>query len=88
MIDGNTVIDLKMSPAIVFAFYLPPMNVSSFYLTDVANRLAILLGVHPTKVRNVRIVASADGSLVLLTPSMFSPDRSVVERDVVATRNR
>ena len=67
LIDGNTVIDLKMSPAIVFAFYLPPMNISSFYLTDVANRLAILLGVHPTKVRNVRIVASADGSSVLFS---------------------
>lgn len=61
IIDGATVIDLKISQLIVLTFGLPATTPSSFYSTNLVANLAALLGVSTDMIRRVDIV-SASGS--------------------------
>lgn len=56
LIDGDNVIDIKVSPLLILNFNLPPMDPSSFYTGDVAIKLAALFGFEASKIRQVKIV--------------------------------
>ncbi|CAF0819146.1 unnamed protein product [Rotaria sp. Silwood1] len=58
IIDGATVIDLKISELIVLTFGLPPTTPSSFFTTNIVANLAALLGVTTDKIRRVDIVSA------------------------------
>ncbi|CAF2873113.1 unnamed protein product [Rotaria sp. Silwood2] len=58
IIDGLTVIDLKISELIVLTFGLPPTTPSAFFTTNLVGNLAALLNVTPDKIRHVRIVSA------------------------------
>jgi hypothetical protein len=60
VIDGNTVIDLKISQLIILSFNLPPQTPSTFFSTNVAANLAALLGVNPDQIRRVDIVSATN----------------------------
>ena len=56
LIDGNNVIDIKVSPLLILNFNLPPMDPNSFYADDVAVKLAALFNFDASKIRRVKIV--------------------------------
>ena len=58
LIDGETVIDLKISELIVLTFGLPPATPSSFYTNNLVANLAALLGVPTNKIRRVNIISA------------------------------
>jgi len=58
VIDGATVIDLKISPLIVLSFGLPPQTPTSFFSTNLVANLAALLGVPTTMIVRVNIVSA------------------------------
>lgn len=64
LIDGDTVIDLKMSELIVLTFGLPPTTSSSFFTNNMVANLATLLGVSPSKIRRVNIISANNDTLV------------------------
>ena len=57
LIDGNTVIDLKIAPLLVLTFGLPPVTPSSFFTNNLVANLAALLGVSSNMIRRVNIIA-------------------------------
>lgn len=57
LIDGATVIDLKISQLIVLTFGLPATTPSAFFTTNLVSNLAALLGVTPDKIRRVNIIS-------------------------------
>ena len=59
LIDGNSTIDVKMSPLLILSFGFPPMNPSSFFATNLVANLAALLNVNQEKIRRVNIVSAA-----------------------------
>ncbi|CAF3424464.1 unnamed protein product [Rotaria sp. Silwood1] len=58
LINGITVIDLKISELVVLNFNLPPQTPSSFFSSNLTANLAAILGVSPDKIRRVNIVAA------------------------------
>ncbi|CAF4249716.1 unnamed protein product, partial [Rotaria sp. Silwood2] len=58
LINGITVIDLKISQLLVLNFNLPPQTPSSFFSLNLTANLAAILGVSPDKIRRVNIVAA------------------------------
>ena len=58
LIDGVTVIDLKISELIVLTFGLPPTTPSAFFTTNLVANLATFLGVGIDKIRRVNIVSA------------------------------
>ncbi len=60
LIDGVTVIDLKISELIVLTFGLPATSASAFYTANVAANLAALLGVPTDRIRRVNIISAAN----------------------------
>jgi hypothetical protein len=58
-IDGNTTIDLKVSPMLILTFNLPAMDPSQFFEADVSLKIALLFGVDPSKIRRVRIISAS-----------------------------
>ncbi len=58
VIDGATVIDLKISPLIVLSFGLPPQTPTSFFSTNLVANLAALLGVPTNMIVRVNIVSA------------------------------
>ncbi|CAF3592631.1 unnamed protein product [Rotaria sordida] len=58
IIDGVTVINLKISELIVLTFGLPATTPSSFYTSNIVASLASLLGVSTDKIRRVNIVSA------------------------------
>jgi hypothetical protein len=64
IIDGVTVIDLKISPLIVLSFNLPAVSASSFYSTNLVANLAALLGVSSDMIRRVNIISANNNRLV------------------------
>jgi hypothetical protein len=64
LINGNTVIDLKLSQLIVLNFNLPPQTPSSFFSSNVTANLAAILDVSPDKIRRVNIVSANNNSRI------------------------
>jgi hypothetical protein len=59
LIDGVTVIDLKISELIVLTFGLPATTPTGFYSSgNIVANLAALLGVSPDLIRRVDIVSA------------------------------
>ena len=58
LINGATVIDLKISELIVLTFGLPATTPSAFFTTNLVNNLAALLGVSVDKIRRVNIISA------------------------------
>jgi hypothetical protein len=58
VIDGATVIDLKIAPLIVLAFGLPPQTPTSFFSTNLVSNLAALLGVPTNMIVRVNIISA------------------------------
>ncbi len=59
LIDGVTVIDLKISELIVLTFGLPPTTPTAFYSSgNIVANLAALLGVSTDLIRRVDIVSA------------------------------
>jgi hypothetical protein len=58
LINGATVIDLKISDLIVLTFGLPAITPSAFFTTNVVANLAALLGVSPDNIRRVNIISA------------------------------
>jgi hypothetical protein len=58
LIDGLTVIDLKISELIVLTFGLPATTPSAFFSTNLVANLAALLGVTTDQIRRVNIVSA------------------------------
>jgi hypothetical protein len=64
LIDGVTVIDLKISELIVLTFGLPPTTPSSFFSTNLVANLAALLGVTTDQIRRVDIISANTNTYV------------------------
>ncbi|CAF1175998.1 unnamed protein product [Rotaria magnacalcarata] len=64
VIDGATVIDLKISPLIVLTFGLPPQTPVSFFSTNLVSNLAALLGVPANMIVRVNIVSANNNTRV------------------------
>ncbi|CAF2963963.1 unnamed protein product [Rotaria sp. Silwood2] len=80
IIDGATVIDLKISELIVLTFGLPPTTPSAFFTTNIVANLAALLGVTIDKIRRVNIIsANNDTRLVRRSLVLLSSIRLCVE---------
>lgn len=62
LIDGATVIDLKISQLIVLTFGLPATTPSAFFTTNLVANLAALLGVTPDKIRRVNIISATNNT--------------------------
>jgi hypothetical protein len=60
LIDGATTIEVKRSPLFVVSFLLPPIDPNSFYMGDVAFKLAALFNVHPDKIRRVQLIQASN----------------------------
>jgi len=58
VIDGQTVIDLKISQLLILNFNLPAQTPSSFYSSNVVDNLAAILGVSSDKIRRVNIISA------------------------------
>ena len=59
LINGVTVIDLKISELIVLTFGLPATTPTAFYSSgNVVANLAALLGVSPNQIRRVNIISA------------------------------
>lgn len=58
-IDGNTVIDIKISALLILAFGFPPMNPAAFFSTNFITNLAALLNLSPNQIRRVNIVSAS-----------------------------
>jgi hypothetical protein len=64
IINGVTVIDLKISELIVLSFNLPAVSASSFYSSNLVANLAALLGVSSDMIRRVNIISANNNRLV------------------------
>ena len=62
VIDGATVIDLKISPLLVLTFGLPPQTPASFFSSNLVANLAALLGVPNNMICRVNIVSATSGN--------------------------
>jgi hypothetical protein len=60
LINGVTVIDLKISQLIVLTFGLPPTTPSAFFSTNLVANLAALLGVSTNQIRRVDIISATN----------------------------
>ncbi|CAF3664415.1 unnamed protein product [Rotaria sordida] len=58
LINGITVIDLKISQLLILNFNLPPQTPSSFFSSNLTVNLAAILGVSPDKIRRVNIISA------------------------------
>ncbi len=58
VIDGATVIDLKIAPLIVLTFGLPPQTPTSFFSTNLVANLAALFGVPTNMIVRVNIISA------------------------------
>ncbi|CAF5228676.1 unnamed protein product, partial [Rotaria magnacalcarata] len=72
LIDGLTVIDLKISPLLVLSFGLPPETPSSFFSNNLVNNLAALLGVSTNMIRRVSIVSANNNTRVRRSGSGYT----------------
>ncbi|CAF3637436.1 unnamed protein product [Rotaria sp. Silwood1] len=79
LIDGNTVIDLKISELIVLTFGLPSTTPSSFFSTNIVANLAALLGVTPDKIRRVSIVSANNETRIRRQLALVSSFNLTVE---------
>jgi hypothetical protein len=57
-IDGNSTVDVKVSPLLILSFGFPPMNPASFFSSNLVANLAALLNINPDKIRRVNIVSA------------------------------
>ena len=64
IIDGATVIDLKISELLVLSFNLPAISISSFYSSNLVSNLAALLGVSSDMIRRVNIISANNNRFV------------------------
>ncbi|CAF3091006.1 unnamed protein product [Rotaria socialis] len=64
VIDGNTVIDLVISPLIVLTFGLPPQTPTSFFSGNLVANLAAFLGVPENMIVRVNIVSANNNTRV------------------------
>ncbi|CAF3294066.1 unnamed protein product [Rotaria sp. Silwood2] len=79
-IDGNTAIDLRVSPLLILSFGFPPMDPAAFFSTNLVNNLAALLNINPDKIRRVKIVSAANTTRIRRqASSSFSSVRLEVE---------
>jgi len=62
LIDGLTVIDLKISELIVLTFGLPPTTPTAFFTTNFVANLAALLGVTTDQIRRVDIISASNNT--------------------------
>ncbi len=62
LIDGLTVIDLKISELIVLTFGLPPTTPPAFFTTNLVANLAALLGVTIDQIRRVDIISASNNT--------------------------
>jgi hypothetical protein len=62
LIDGLTVIDLKISELIVLTFGLPPTTPTAFFTTNLVGNLAALLGVTTDQIRRVDIISASNNT--------------------------
>jgi hypothetical protein len=62
LIDGLTVIDLKISELIVLTFGLPPTTPAAFFTTNLVGNLAALLGVTTDQIRRVDIISASNNT--------------------------
>ena len=58
-IDGSSTVDLKISPLFILSFNFPPMDPAQFYLGDITERLARVLGIPSNKIQTVDIVSES-----------------------------
>ena len=58
-IDGNTTIDLKVSPLLMLTFNWVAIDPPQFFVGDVSLKFALLFGVDPSKIRRVSITATS-----------------------------
>lgn len=59
-IDGNTKIDIKVSPLLIISFGFPPMDPAAFFSTNLVANLAALFNISPEKIRRVSIVSASN----------------------------
>lgn len=59
VIDGNTMIDLKVSPLFIISFGFPPMDPAAFFSTNLVANLATLFNINPEKIRRVNIISAS-----------------------------
>ncbi|CAF0965964.1 unnamed protein product [Rotaria sordida] len=59
VIDGNTMIELRMSPLLILNFGLPPMDPAMFYTGNIRANLAALFNISPDKIRRVSIISAS-----------------------------
>ncbi|CAF4772290.1 unnamed protein product, partial [Rotaria magnacalcarata] len=64
LIDGDTLIDLKIADLIVLTFGLPATTPQAFFSTNIVANLAALLGVTVDKIRRVDVVSANGRTLV------------------------
>ncbi|CAF4061170.1 unnamed protein product [Rotaria sp. Silwood2] len=60
VIDGNTMVELKMSPLLILNFGLPPMDPAMFYTGNIRANLAALFNISPDKIRRVSIISASN----------------------------
>ncbi|CAF1252929.1 unnamed protein product [Rotaria magnacalcarata] len=63
-IDGNTTIEVKMSPLLILSFGFPPMNPAAFFSANLVSNLAALLNISPDKIRRVNIVSASSNTRI------------------------
>ena len=60
LMDGVTVIDLRISELIVLTFGLPAMLPSAFYSSNLAANLATILGIPLDRIVRVNIISATN----------------------------
>ncbi|CAF4366562.1 unnamed protein product [Rotaria socialis] len=60
LINGNTTIDVKVSPLLILNFGLPAIDPATFYNGDLVAKLAAVFNISPDKIRHVNITSASN----------------------------
>ncbi|CAF4744424.1 unnamed protein product, partial [Rotaria socialis] len=81
-IDGNSTIEVKMSPLLILSFGFPPMNPAAFFSANIVSNLAALLNISPDKIRRMNVVSAASNIRIRRqTPPVVSVQLQMELRD-------
>jgi len=64
IIDGNSTIDIKISPLLILSFGFPPMDPAAFFSTNLVANLAALFNINVDKIRRVNIVSASNNTRI------------------------